>query len=116
VAAQMKPQDTTAYVYSVYAAEAKEDYPRAKQIYRQLIGMNHKPLSHYKRMIDITQQVEKNNTETLKLVEEARAKFPADRDLMVLEASLYINSGRGKEAISKLECCNCCRNRSEEKV
>jgi tetratricopeptide (TPR) repeat protein len=103
LAATMKPQDTTAYVYSVYAAEAKEDYPKAKQLYRQLIGMNHKPLSHYKRMIDITQQVEKNPTETLKLVEEARSKFPADRDLMVLEASLYISAGRGKEAISKLE-------------
>jgi tetratricopeptide (TPR) repeat protein len=103
IAAQMKPQDTTAYVYSVYAAEAKEDYPRAKELYRQLIGMNHKPLAHYKRMIDITQQVEKNPTETLKLVEEARAKFPADRDLQVLEASLYINTGRGKEAITKLE-------------
>jgi tetratricopeptide (TPR) repeat protein len=103
LAAKMKPEDTTAYVYSVYAAEAKEDYPLAKQMYRQLIGMNHKPLAHYKRMIDITQQVEKNPTETLKLVEEARAKFPADRDLQVLEASLYINTGRGKEAITKLE-------------
>src|SRR5688572_28664859 len=64
VAAKMKPEDTTAYVYSVYAAEAKEDYPRAKQMYRQLISMNHKPLAHYKRIIDITQQVEKNPTET----------------------------------------------------
>jgi len=103
LAAQMRPQDTTAYVYAVYAAEAKEDYPKAKETYRKLISLNHKPLAHYKRMIDITQQIEKNNAETLKLVEEARTKFPADKDLMVSEASLYISSGRGKEAITKLE-------------
>ena len=102
-ATMMRPNDTTAYVYAVYAAEAKEDYPKAKETYRKLISLNHKPLAHYKRMIDITQQVEKNNAETLKILEEARAKFPNDKDLMVSEASLLISSGRGKEAISKLD-------------
>ena len=54
-------------------------------------------------MIDITQQGEKNDAETLKIVEEARKQFPNDKDLMVTEASLYIAAGRGKEAISKVE-------------
>ncbi len=102
-AIKMRPQDTTAYSYAVNTAGVKENYDLEKTYARKLIELKYQPLDNYKRLIYITEQVEKNKPETLKLIEEARAKFPEDKDLMTDEARLYMETGRGAEAITKLE-------------
>jgi tetratricopeptide (TPR) repeat protein len=102
-AATIKPQDTTAYVYAVNTAGVKEDLAKEKELHRKLIELNHQPLEHYIRMIYITDAKEKNQEGALKLVQEALTKYPNDKDLLREEARLYLDTGKGKEAIAKLE-------------
>jgi tetratricopeptide (TPR) repeat protein len=102
-AANINPKDTTAYVFAVNTAGVKEDYAKEKEIHRKLIDLKHKPLEHYIRMIYITDAKENNKDGAIKLVQEALTIAPNDKDLLREEARLYIDSGKGKEAISKLE-------------
>ena len=103
LAIKMRPADTTAYSYAVNTAGVKEDHPLEKTYARKLIELNYHPLDNYKRLIYITEQIDKDKAGTLKLIEEARVKFPEDKDLMTDEARLYMETGRGQEAIAKLE-------------
>lgn len=103
LAIKMRPADTTAYSYAVNTAGVKEDHALEKSYARKLIDLNYQPLDNYKRLIYITEQIEKDKNGTLKLIEEARVKYPNDKDLMTDEARLYMETGRGQEAITKLE-------------
>ena len=90
--------------------------PKEKELHRKLIELNHQPLEHYIRMIYITDAKEKNPEGALKLVQEALAKYPSDKDLLREEARLYLDTGKGKEAIAKLENAANAVNRSEDQV
>lgn len=102
MAQQIRPQDTTAYLYAAYAAEAKQDFGAAKQTYAQLQGMNYKSPQMYGRMLQIARQ-EKNDQEAMKVVEQALKAYPNNKSFMLEELNMYLSAGRGKEAISKIE-------------
>src|SRR5688572_25750109 len=101
LAIQMRPEDTTAYSYAVNTAGVKEDHPLEKTYARKLIELNYHPLDNYKRLIYITEQIDKDKAGTLKLIEEARVKFPKKKDLMTDKPRLYMKTGRGKKEIAK---------------
>lgn len=102
MAQQIRPQDTTAYLYAAFAAEAKEDFATAKQTYAQLQGMNYKSPQMYGRMLQIARQ-EKNEQEAMKVVEQALKAYPNNKSFMLEELNMYLSAGRGKEAITKIE-------------
>lgn len=103
MAQNIRPQDTTAYVYAAYAAEAKQDYATAKDNYKKLLAMNHKTPLVYSRLLYFAKDVDKNEAETLSLLEDALKTHPNNKDFMLEELNIYVKSGRGKEAITKLE-------------
>ncbi len=103
MAQTIRPQDTTAYVYAAYAAEAKQDFPLAKENYKKLLAMNHKTPMVYNRLIYFAKEVDKNETETAALLQDAVKTFPNNKDFMLEELNLYVKAGKGKEAIGKLE-------------
>ncbi|RDC62936.1 tetratricopeptide repeat protein [Adhaeribacter pallidiroseus] len=103
MAQNIRPQDTTAYVYAAYAAEAKQDFPLAKENYKKLLAMNHKTPMVYNRLIYFAKEVDKNETETAALLQDAVKAFPNNKDFMLEELNLYVKAGKGKEAIGKLE-------------
>ena len=103
MASQINPQDTTAYQYAAFAAAGKEDYAEVKKYYNKLLEIGHRPASLYKNLIFIAKNIDKDEQEQLRLLEEARKEYPNDKDLMLEELSLYVNSGKSKEAIAKLE-------------
>lgn len=103
MAQNIRPQDTTAYVYAAYAAEAKQDFPLAKENYKKLLAMNHKTPMVYNRLIYFAKEVDKNETETASLLQDAVKQFPNNKDFMLEELNLYVKAGKGKEAIGKLE-------------
>ncbi|QNF34964.1 tetratricopeptide repeat protein [Adhaeribacter swui] len=103
MAQNIRPQDTTAYVYAAYAAEAKQDFPLAKENYKKLLAMNHKTPMVYNRLIYFAKEVDKNEAETASLLQDAVKTFPNNKDFMLEELNLYVKAGKGKEAIGKLE-------------
>ncbi|GAA4010654.1 tetratricopeptide repeat protein [Hymenobacter fastidiosus] len=102
MAQQIKPQDTTAYLYAAYAAEAKQDFTVAKDTYSKLLAMNYKSPALYGRLLQIARQ-EKNDAEALKVVQQALVVYPDNKVFKLEELNMYLSSGRGSEAIGKLE-------------
>jgi tetratricopeptide (TPR) repeat protein len=103
MAMKINPQDTTAVIYAAYAATEKKDFKQAKQYYNQVLGMGHKTMNIYKPLIYIALEEDKDNNEAMRLLTDARAIYPNDKYLMEEELRLYLVTGRGAEAISKLD-------------
>ncbi|MBO0358542.1 tetratricopeptide repeat protein [Hymenobacter sp. BT186] len=102
MAQQIRPQDTTAYLYAAYAAEAKQDYASAKQTYGQLQGMNYKSAQMYGRMLEIARQ-EKNEAEYSKVLQSALAAYPNNKNFVLEDLNRLISAGQDKQAIDKLK-------------
>ena len=75
LAAKLKPQDTTAVLYSAYAYEAKQDYAGAKASYNQLLGMNYKSVTLYSRLFQMAKQ-QKDDAEAAKVLQQALVAYP----------------------------------------
>jgi tetratricopeptide (TPR) repeat protein len=102
-AQQANPKDTTAYQNAAIIAEQGEKWDKAKENYRKLIAMGHNKPQVYNRLVYIAKDIEKNDAETMKVLEEALAAHPNNKDLMLTELDMYIKAGKGTEAIGKLE-------------
>ncbi|GAB2468940.1 hypothetical protein GCM10011375_29580 [Hymenobacter qilianensis] len=102
MAQQIRPQDTTAYLYAAYAAEAKQDFASAKATYSKLQAMNYKSPQMYGRLLQIARE-EKNDAEAMKVVEQALKAYPNNKAFMLEELNMYLAAGRGKEALDKID-------------
>ena len=101
LASQIKPQDTTAVLYSAYASEAKQDYTGAKANYNKLLGMNYKSVTLYSRMLQIARQ-EKNEAEAAKIVQQALIAYPGNKSFMLEDLNMSLASGKGEDALGKI--------------
>jgi tetratricopeptide (TPR) repeat protein len=98
-----KPEDTTAYIYAAYAAAGNKDYEGAKKLYTQLVDKNLASANVYGQLLYISANVDKNDKETMAILEKARAKYPNNRDFMLQELDMFIKSGREQESLAKLD-------------
>ena len=98
-----RPQDTTAYLYAATSAEQSNNYAGAKENYRKLIGINYTKPNVYNRLYYIAKEVDKNEAEAMKVLEEGLKANPNNKELMLEELNMYISSGKSTEAITKLE-------------
>jgi tetratricopeptide (TPR) repeat protein len=103
LATTMRPNDTTTYLYTAYAAEAKQDYATAKKNYLKALELGNTSRNTYNALIFIAKNIDKNEAETQKYVTEGLAKYPNDKNMMLEELSFYLKQGKGKEAIEKLK-------------
>ncbi len=106
LASKLNPTDTTAVLYSAYAQEAKQDFAGAKATYNQLLGMEAykakpAPVQVYNRLIQIARQ-DKNEAEATKVLQQALVAYPNNKNFMLEELNVYLTTGRGKEAIDKI--------------
>ncbi|HEX8658787.1 MAG TPA: tetratricopeptide repeat protein [Hymenobacter sp.] len=101
LASKIKPQDTTAVLYSAYASEAKQDFEGAKAGYNKLLGMNYKSVNLYMRLLQMAKQ-EKNNAEAAKVLEQALAAYPTNKTFMLEDLNLSLASGKGDDALAKI--------------
>ncbi len=102
LASQIKPTDTTAVLYGAYAYEAKQDLAGAKASYAQLQGMGYKSVAMYARLIQMA-RTEKNDALALQTLQDALKVYPTNKAFMLEELNMYISSGRGKEALDKID-------------
>lgn len=101
LASQIKPQDTTAVLYSAYASEAKQDFAGAKASYNQLLGMNYKSVTLYSRLLQMARQ-QKDDAEAAKVVQQALAAYPNNKSFMLEDLNMSLASGKGDEALTKI--------------
>ena len=101
LASQIKPQDTTAVLYSAYASEAKQDFATAKANYNQLLGMNYKSVTLYSRLFQIAKQ-EKNQAEAAKILQQALVAYPTNKGFMLEDLNMSLASGKGEDALAKI--------------
>ncbi|RFP65096.1 tetratricopeptide repeat protein [Hymenobacter lapidiphilus] len=102
MAQQIKPQDTTAYLYAAYAAEANENFAGAKEMYGKLQGIGYQSTQMYGRMLQIARQ-QKDDAAALKVVQDALKAYPNNKGFMLEELNMYLSAGRGKEALEKID-------------
>lgn len=101
-AAEMKPSDTTAYVYASFAAEQLGNVEKVKLNNAKLRTLGRSSVDMWRSSV----RIYKNNKQfdqALAELAEARKEFPQDKSLAVEELSLYFQLGRQNEAIGKLE-------------
>ncbi|TGD80330.1 tetratricopeptide repeat protein [Hymenobacter wooponensis] len=102
MAQQIRPQDTTAYLYAAYAAAAKEDFPAAKEQYTKLQGIGYKSPQMYTTLLQMARQ-EKNDAEASKVLQQALQAYPTNKSFMLEDLNADLSSGRSKEALAKID-------------
>ena len=101
LASQVRPQDTTAVLYSAYASEAKQDYAAAKASYGQLLGMNYKSVTLYTRLLQMA-KLQKDDAEAAKVLKQALAAYPTNKAFMLEDLNVSLSSGKGVDALEKI--------------
>lgn len=101
MAAQIRPADTTAVLYSAYAQEAKQDFAGAKASYNQLLGMNYKSVTLYNRMLQMARQ-EKDDKAAAQVLQQALAAYPTNKGFMLEDLNMSLASGKGEDALAKI--------------
>ena len=101
LASQVRPQDTTAVLYSAYASEAKQNYAAAKASYGQLLGMNYKSVTLYTRLLQMA-KLQKDDAEAAKVLKQALAAYPTNKAFMLEDLNVSLSSGKGVDALEKI--------------
>lgn len=101
LASQIRPQDTTAVLYSAYAFEAKQDFAGARANYNQLLGMNYKSVNLYARLLQMAKQ-QKDDAEAAKVLQQALAAYPNNKTFLLEDLNLTLAKGKGEDAINKI--------------
>ncbi|HEX8351049.1 MAG TPA: tetratricopeptide repeat protein [Hymenobacter sp.] len=101
-AQELKPQDTTAYLYAAYAAGAKQDYAAAKGFYSKLQGIGYKSPQLYSSLLQIARE-EKNDAEYAQVLQTALTAYPNNKTFVLEDLNRLISAGQDKQAIDKLK-------------
>jgi tetratricopeptide (TPR) repeat protein len=102
LAQQVKPADTTAYVYGTYAAEGLKRNDLMQEYSNKLLSMNYKSLYVYSNVITAALN-QKEYTKALTLSEKALSDFPGDKIILQMRTLAYTESGQLDEGIEKLK-------------
>jgi len=103
LAVNIKPEDTTAYIYESYATEAKQDITACNTIYEQLLKLNYKSVLLYFGLIKYAKEVEKDYDKALILTSKAKAIYPYEITFITEEFNIYLAQGKKDLAKQKLE-------------
>ncbi|WP_276372029.1 hypothetical protein [Chryseolinea sp. H1M3-3] len=102
-AQEIMPSDTTSYFYAGFVSNSLEQYDKAQENFKKYIELGGKSSDAYSILININSGPKENKEEALKLVREAKTKFPANPDFPKVEIGLLIDLQRIDEAKSGLE-------------
>lgn len=103
IAAKLKPEDTTAYLYAGISAQQAELWGKAIANYYKLMDLGYNQKDIYNSAIYVERAINKDDEKALEVVRRAREAFPDDKDLMKEEINLLITTDQAEEARKKLE-------------
>jgi tetratricopeptide (TPR) repeat protein len=102
-AQKILPNDTLGYFYAGFVANGMENYDKAIESFRKYIDLGGKSVDAYLSIINIYSGPKDDKEGALKVVREARPKFPNDPQLPKVEIGLLIDLKRIDEAKKGLE-------------
>jgi len=102
-AQKIMPADTLAHFYSGFVSNAMENYDKSIESFNKYIELGGKSVDAYLSIINIYSGPKENKEEALKVLREAKPKFPKDPQLPKVEIGLLIDLKRIDEAKSGLE-------------
>lgn len=102
-AQKILPGDTLAYFYSGFVAQGLENYDKALESFRKYIELGGKSVDAPLSIVNIYSGPKENKEEALKVLREAKPKFPNDPQIPKVEIGLLIDLKRIDEAKSGLE-------------
>ncbi len=102
LAQQVRPADTTAYVYGAFAAEGLKKDELIQKFSNKLLSMNYKSLYVYSNVITAA-LTQKDYPKALSLSEKALTDFPGDKMLLQMRTLGFTESGKLDEGIEKLK-------------
>lgn len=94
--------DTTALYNAAVAASLGNETQLAKQYYEQVAQLGYERPDIYSSLSDIY-KAEGDTAKAVKVVEEGRAKFPGDFNLLVAEINIYLATDEKEKAKADLE-------------
>lgn len=97
----IKPDDTTGYFYGSLAAELLEKNNEAFQLMTEYFKHGGNSLDGYQSIIRYHMGAE-DNENALAAIQQAKRKYPSNRDLPKLEIDILIRTGKSDEAKTKL--------------
>jgi len=100
---EIKPNDTTAYIYATYAAVAKGDNQLMNTYSQKLLSLNYSSVQMFANLIYYAREIEKNNDKALAFVQQGRAKYPNEVALITEEFNTYLALGKNDLAKQSLE-------------
>jgi len=102
-ASQIKPQDTTAYLYGGIAAQQNNEYDKALENFYKLTDLGYDEVDIYNTIIYLERTHNEDNDKALDVIRQAREKHPDNKELLKEEINLLIAVDKVDEARNKLE-------------
>jgi len=102
ISQMINPNDTTAVLYALYAAEQIPDYNRCKSYTAKLLAMGRKSPDMFISLSNVAKKLDKKDSALIH-IQEGRKMFPDHKNLALIELDMYFAAGRGSEARAKLE-------------
>ena len=103
VGMKIKPADTTAYIYGIYAAEETHNNALIKQYLTKLESTGYKSPYLYRKQIQIAEQDEKNTAKALEAANKGIAAYPGNQELLFDRVILYTNMAQYKNALTDIQ-------------
>lgn len=102
IAKEIKPNDTTAYLYTGAAAQSAEKYDYALENYYKFIELGNHKVDVYGSIIAIEKFEQKDTAQALKMVRQALEHHPDNEGLKREEINLLILTNQLSDALKKL--------------
>ncbi|MBX2963222.1 MAG: hypothetical protein KF687_11970 [Cyclobacteriaceae bacterium] len=100
---RIEPNDTTAFFYAGFVAQADEQYDLAVQNINQYIKLGGRSKDAYTILISIYGGEKEDKVKALELTREAKKKFPDEKNFALMEIGYLIDLDKTEEAKSGLE-------------
>jgi tetratricopeptide (TPR) repeat protein len=101
-AQQMRPADTTAYLYAMWTAEDMKRDDLIKKYADSLTNINYKSVYVYQKLIQISNQ-EKDYNKALEISKKALIDFPKNPNLLQDQGELYLKTSNIQGALENFE-------------
>lgn len=102
-ASNIKPEDTTAYLYGGIAAQQNKQYDEALESFYKLTELGYEEVDIFNTIIYLERTHNEDDNKALEVVRAAREKHPENKDLLKEEINILITTDKVDEARQKLE-------------
>ena len=99
----IKPEDTTAILYTGAAAQSIEQFDLALENYYKLLELGNRPIDVYGSILSIEKIEKKDTVKALEIVRMALEEYPDSDQMRREEINLLILTNRLEDAMTKLQ-------------